>query len=943
MPDTDGYDVFFCYSWKDKRTADALVEALKAQQVDGRPLRVFQDDKEMADYDPITPTVNAALARSRCLVVLYSENLPSSAYCRFEMRYSLSAAHRLDGTSQRVMAIPWNIEYERIRPGRLGDLRLPSPRGVNPAELAASVVARVAKTDACVFGDAPSPPEPDWQPSPLVGTREHFGRDIELWEVHDALHGHQDPGMGGAPVARIVGLGGQGKTMLAEYYARQFAADYPGGVFVLRGFGSHLAEKADRHHVRARRADQVADFAHRLDLDVRGLDTAAIDRAFRAHLASTGRPYLWIVDDLPAAVDRDTFLTLLAPTLDGHTLMTTRYLPADYGCPWGGEVRLDGLDAGAALGLLTSKRPARDARERRDALALAERLGMHPLALAVAAGLAARSDQGGFSGLLAAIERPGPDVLELGERLWGELPTGHRASIAATMLRSVDRLSGPGREVLRAASLMAPTPIPRPLIEGVLARSDGTGEPAARDLVTAGTADAVGCSLAAVVPSGGTALLSVHAMVSRTLRFADIDHTRRALLQAEAVNELTDRIEGSKTTYVHRALVDYLPHVHEVAGALADEDEWHLFNETGRVHAELGDGRAALTCYERLYRACSAALGAGHRTTLTVLAGLGIAYDLVGDHGTALAYKRRAYEGLAALFGPDDLDVLIAYNNVAVSHHELGAYDTARRIYGEVYRARRRLLNVQHPDTLAALSNYAIATGNAGDHRLALRLKRIVHERCRVVHGDDHPATLDALNNLAASLNALNDKAQAHDILTAVYEARRRVLGEDHADTLTARKNMVMTAEAPERLLPDLEVVYRLRLEKLGPGHPETVHTLRNLLELSLPREAVTAAHRRIDLGDDEADVLVATLLALELHESRVREFGADDVRSLVACCFLAHATALQAAGPGALPLISDAVAGLVEELGGGDPRVGAAALLHDWIAVVEDGEDLAE
>jgi tetratricopeptide (TPR) repeat protein len=451
-------------------------------------------------------------------------------------------------------------------------------------------------------------------------------------------------------------------------------------------------------------------------------------------------------------------------------------------------------------------------------------------------------------------------------------------------------------------------------------------------LVTQGTADAVGCSLAAVIPSDGTTLVSVHAMVSRTLQSADMDHIRRALLRVEAVNELIDRIECSKIAFVHRALVDYLPHVYEAAGALAAEDEWHLFNETGRVHAELGDGRAALACYERLYRACSATLGSGHQTTLTVLAGLGVACDLIGDYETALAYKQHAHKGLAAAFGPDDLDVLIAYNNVAVTHHELGEYDTARRIYAEVYRARRRLLNIQDPGTLAALSNYAIATGKAGNHKLALRLKRIVYERFRTVHGDDHPATLDALNNLAASCYALNDKRQAHEILTTVYQTRQRVLGEDHADSLTARENVIMSAKSPERLVPELEVVYRLRLEKIGPEHPATVRTLRNLLELSLRRES--AAHRRIDLSDD--DVLVATMLALELHEIRVQRSGPDDVQSMVACCYLAHATALQAPGPGAQPLIDDAAVGLLDELGRSDQHVKAAVLLRDWIAVHE-------
>lgn len=64
MPDSARYDLFFCYSWKDKSAADALVTRLRGERLDGRPLRVFQDDRELHDFDMITPEVNAALAAS---------------------------------------------------------------------------------------------------------------------------------------------------------------------------------------------------------------------------------------------------------------------------------------------------------------------------------------------------------------------------------------------------------------------------------------------------------------------------------------------------------------------------------------------------------------------------------------------------------------------------------------------------------------------------------------------------------------------------------------------------------------------------------------------------------------------------------------------------------------------------------------------------------------
>lgn len=944
MPrETENFDVFFCYSWKDRTRADALVARLTAQQVAGRPLRVFQDHRALEDYDPISESVMDGLRRSRCLVVLFSDKTLKSSYCRGELRYALSAARRLDGENLRVMPVLHHTDYDDVRPGFLGEGRLPDPGTASDADIVRSVVARVRKTDARTFGEVPEPPEPRWYPSRLVGDRTLRGRDVELFEVYDALRAHREPGVGGLPVARIIGLGGQGKTTLAEQYAREFAADYPGGVFVLRGFGSHLADRADGHYVRSRHADQVAEFAREMEVPgLAGMDRAAVHGAFREHLRRRALPYLWIVDDLPAALDKDVLFSLLAPTPEGHTLVTTRYRSAGRDYAWGGEVQLAELDEGAALSMLTSHARTVGRGDLRSARALAERLGHHAQALAVAAGLVAEPDQGGFAGLLDAISSPGPDAMELGSRLWGDLPTGYGASIASTMLRSIDRLDEQGREVLRVASLLAPTPLPQRLVEGTLARTDDRTPAAARELTGTGFANTVNRSLAeALVPASedGRGLWTVHTLVSRTVRFADTDSKRRDRLRDGALQELTEVIEGSKTAFIHRLLTDYLPHVHELLLHMEGEDVWHLANEASRVHAQLGDGRAALALYEPMHRACLRSLGPRHQITLKALAGLGTGHGLVGDHDAALACKREAYEGLAAELGENDPQVLIARNNVAVTLSDRGDFAAARDEYAEVYRVRRRLLNQQHPDTLMALSNYAIEVGRCGNHRLAQRLKRTVHARSVAIHGERHPETLDALHNLAASTAALGDRATAHDLLTRVTEARRDVLGPDHVDTLTSQEGAAVTSDSRDEALELLRDAYRLRVTVQGPAHPDTVRTLRSVLEWSLPRENVAEARAQVDPDSEETDAFLAALLAVDLQERLVEQLGPDHVETMVTGCHLAHALALEGPGMNAGPLIDDATDGLAETLGEAAPWTRCARALRAWIEEVEEGE----
>ncbi|MCX4804344.1 tetratricopeptide repeat protein [Streptomyces sp. NPDC058682] len=939
--DAEDFDVFFCYSWKDRTRADELVRRLSEQRLNGRPLRVFQDHRALEDYDTISESVQEGLWRSRCLVVLFSEETLRSYYCRGELRCALSAAHHLDGSTQRVMPILHHTRYEDVRPRILGSVRLPDPQTSSDEDLVSSVVARVRQTDARTLGEAPELGEPDWYPSSLVGNRAFRGRDVELLEVYDALRTHREPGVGGMAVARVVGLGGQGKTTLAEQYAREFAADYPGGVFVLRGFGSHLAGRTDGHHVRSRHADQVVGFAGTMRVPgLDGLDRPAVLGAFREHLRRRAQPYLWIVDDLPAGLDEITFRALLAPTPDGHTLVTTRYRSAAEEYPWGGEVHLGELDRGASLSLLTRHLAPADRGEVRSALAVAEKLGHHAQAVAVAAGLVADPEQGGFSGLLEAIDAPGPDAMELASRLGRDLPTGYGASIASTMLRSIDRLDDQGREVLRVASLLAPTPLPQQLVEGTVVRTDDKARSAVRERVGTGFANAVDKSLAEalVLPSAdGGGLWTVHTLVSRTLRFADTDLDRRDSLRQGALQELTEALEESKARFVHRLLTHHVPHVQELLQSMEGEDIWHLTNEASRVYAELGDGRGALALYQRLHEACTRVLGPHHQITLKTLAGLGIAHGLVGDHDSALACKRDAYQGLAAVLGEHDPEVLTARNNVAVTMSDRGDSTAARAEYAEIYRIRRRVLNVQHPDTLMALGNYAIEVGRCGNHRLAQRLKYSVHVRSRVIHGEQDPRTLDALHNLAASTAALGDRATAHGLLVQVTEARREVLGADHVDTLTSQEGAAVTSAVRDEALGLLRDAYRVRLAVQGPAHPDATRTLRILLEWSLPVESVAAARARSDAAEPEYDAIVAGLLALELQEGLVTELGHDHVETAVATCHLAHALALQGPGMNADLLIADAATGLAETLGEAAAWTRSARSLQTWIQDVEE------
>ena len=164
------------------------------------------------------------------------------------------------------------------------------------------------------------------------------------------------------------GLGGVGKSLLAEEYALRFGAAYPGGVFWLRAHGndSTPAQSADARD--AGRIEQFIAMAVALGIDVKGLDPNEIEAQLRARLAHQAKPFLWVVDDLASGLDADDVRAWLAPHPLGKTLITTR--SREYGAI-GTPLSLDVLNPHESFALLCSRRQPVDAVEKAAARGIA--------------------------------------------------------------------------------------------------------------------------------------------------------------------------------------------------------------------------------------------------------------------------------------------------------------------------------------------------------------------------------------------------------------------------------------------------------------------------------------------------------------------------------------------------------------------------------------------
>ncbi|WP_448204975.1 TIR domain-containing protein [Azospirillum sp. sgz302134] len=542
------HDLFLSYPHADALLVRPLVEELKRLG-----LTVWFDEREIGDSDAITRSIVEGLGQARMLVAWYSPAYARSRPCQWELTAAyLAAQHEGGDLARRILIVNPEPGADHIQPVELRDRRYLEGTA-DPADLARRIAERLDRA-ATWIGDIRPLQAPPWLAGKRrIGSNRFVGRVPDLWSVHDGLTAASVTVITGArpggDLVQVQGMGGIGKSMLAEEYALRFGAAYPGGIVWLSAARTGTVAPDEREaEAESTAGRHLFDLALRFGLPVQGLEPAAVAALVGRHLDSLDEPYLWVVDDLPADANAAVLNHWTAPSANGRTLITTRGTRLDGS---GTIHRLDVLTPDDAYRLLTSRHPPRDAAERAAAEAIVAELGRHALAVDVA-GAAVRAM--GYANFLEMLRNPGDDALALAEELAGELPNGHHPGIAVTLLQSIHRLRPEGALVLQLASLLAPDPIPTGYIADVLAEHAGD-EAAGRRTALLGIQAAEAEALADRL---GPEDVVVHILTARTMR---LHAPAPEALRAAAVEVMNRMMPGAQDIRNHAALEPLIGHV----------------------------------------------------------------------------------------------------------------------------------------------------------------------------------------------------------------------------------------------------------------------------------------------------------------------------------------------------------------------------------------------
>lgn len=550
---TDYRDFFISYSSKDLALVGPVVDELKRA---GRSFWFDQNDLRPFD-SALSERIASGIAHSQLTLAFVSGHYLTSDACKWELLQTLKTAG-LDRLL--VVALP---HLDSLQTPLADNVHHQLPTTASSrAQLIADAEMRLTQLPSeAAVGFSAIWWQDEWHGSSFEG---RFDERLRLLSALTSHLGQRSAANRTFDRAQIVGLGGQGKSMLALQFAQDFQtqfraiARFDAGGDRLSGYVADEQEFLDEMLGQvlswaaetAQLCGQGVNLPERRSPGAWGRAREAVIEILRA----LDSRVLWIVDDVPAGLSPGAVQLLLCPGA-GKTVLTTRTNDYLEHFPEA-TIQLTKMDRDEAVYLLVQGDGSTISRDRQILAAIADEVDCHALALAV---LARRIGSWSATDVLSRLRgQPAAAIeeLERAARRIGGLPGGHGASIVATLGMSIQALEEPTARAILLLATVWPTSqqIPFPLLAEVIGADAIDG---AQELVTANLAE-----------KSSDDALKVHALVSGVAEYQLEPTEAVASSAAPTANELR--------TGAARWLSRHLDKNRVWSASEAGETAWHL-------------------------------------------------------------------------------------------------------------------------------------------------------------------------------------------------------------------------------------------------------------------------------------------------------------------------------------------------------------------------------
>lgn len=848
-------DLFVSYAHVDDDgfgTVRALVDRFQTLQLDFEPRApvVFYDRRDIHARHDWRHRIYEKMAEAKAMLVVLSPDYFKSDFCRAEWEMFVERERQLAHSEGAIL----NLYAVEVPGFKLGSGQV---EGTWMEDLARrqwmTDVSGLWRLGPAMFEGDDAPPFIEKIRQELTALVEHgtrvltsrttvplpskyfVGRSLDLKALRDRL---LDTRVGSLVAAQ--GLGGMGKSALAFTYAHAYAADYPGGRYLVPAEG---------------RVDLVAtvlSLAPDLGVEFAPEESRQSDVALRkvhAALTEKGQALLVLDNVSDPEILVPSQLARAIPAAGVHVLATSRRTPDELRLDDGACQEVGPLPDEDALALFDRYRPfvaeADPASARAAAGDLVRWVGGYTLALEVVAVHLWQHRTRGvtYPGFRDKLRREGFAELErAGE---GVALTWHEDTLLSSLLApTLDDLSGAERAVLQFAAVLPPDAVVWPWLREVVARTRPDLVP---EHVEGETADPWRTvqdklhGLRLLTPSDRDGAAPSQPRVSRMHRLVrEVVRQRmgRELSAADAaaydvvLSRASSFCRGGWIDPAHRWEITPLLETVTWLGALDDVRTADLANWLSDPCQQLGLLRQARRLMEDAVRIDLERLGPDHPNLAACYSNLANVVWAQGDLAEARELSEKAVQLQRDHLGPDHPAVAALLSTRALMVKDQGDLAEARRLLEEAIRIDRLHCDEDHPDLARSYSNLGVLALDQGVFEEARRLLGEALRIRRIHHGPDHPDLASSYTNLGVVCRVQGDLAEARRMSAEALRIQRQCFGPDHPAVATCSMNLAVIARdqgdfAEARRL--LEYAIRVRRTHFGADHPGLAAALANL------------------------------------------------------------------------------------------------------------------
>ncbi len=855
------YDLFIAYAHQGDNTSPTEVESLVTRlhaelEADfrrrfNRDLKIFFDKENIRDFEHWQVSCHRALQTSHFFIACLSRSYLRSDACRWEWEewckheqehglWGKGAAslwfvklEDLDAPKNAELLSRWkgdllkrfHIQCHEWRHDDHGNFLDAAARS-ELQQLTEHVAQRLRllTLDRARRGNLPWP------------NANFIGREPELASLRAALLDAPEPSSAG-----IHGLGGMGKSALAQAFAYKEADAFPGGCWLLRCEGRDRLLTVFRNLVH----DLGIELTDEEKLD----DAKAVQRVFDV-LRARG-PTLFLLDnvDQPALLAQEQ-MQLLADQPWARVLYTTQlgedvFTNAGAGVrpiDEGNDNKFGQLPENQAVDLIRSYQPGQAfASPEHEAAAggIVRELSGLTLAVETAAVYLGQCDQ---RVIPDEQKQHAVDVRNYLNKLREDLKTGgsegvmnQLREVKATLRPTLKRLDAPARTVLQIASLLAPEGVALPWVRAIAGQSHpelaADTDIRESDPWTQLIRGLIGMRL--FQPTPEPRVVAIHRILQRVIEAESPEG--REQLEARLADHMRARVVAfQQTTSLVEARWELWPF-----GALAERwaDAGHakaawLLNEAGSRWNDLAEWSRAEPLLRRALAIHEHSLDKNHPNIGASCGNLAQLLQFTNRLSEAEQMMRRALTINKKSLGLEHPNTATAINNLARLLQDTNRLAEAEPLMHEALAIDEKCLGPKDPLVATDLNNLGLllhTLGRFSDSEPLLRRAQKIDEG---FYGPDHVNVARDINNLAQVLHLTRRLAEAEPLMQRALGIWKRSLGDNHpnvADGLNNLGRLLQDLNRPNDGLPLLRQALTILERNLGPEHPKLGTVLNSL------------------------------------------------------------------------------------------------------------------